>query len=335
MVQLIEIYISTHKPVSSKELSQLTPLSESTIRKDLQRLESYGFIYKPSPSSGRIPSNQGIKHYVKQLIKGLDYEEENPAIPNFLPASGDNFSHISDNFLSQLSTTTRNIGFIFLHSIFDLSFKKIKLVKVGAHRVMALLQSLNGWSFSKVFTTHINYGEEDLKNWENILNLEFKGKNLKIAFKRIRNRLHKEKEKYLRIYRELYFLLGNEDLMTAEFLFKGTVNILDSELVNPAKIKKLVEALEEKEKLSHFLNDILRNNPGRTPIATFGNDTGISDLEDFILIFSNFFYSHSRNPLGNIGVIGPKFLPYQRTISQVDRFSTYFSKILSKNPREV
>lgn len=330
MISLIQIYTSTHKPVSSKQLAQLIPLSESAVRKELQKLESYGFIYKPSTSAGRVPLNKGIKYYLKQLIDNLKTNNE---ITGFPGINNGDFNNISEDFISLLSANTNNIGFLFLNSLFDLNFIKIRLIKVGPYRVMTILQTLNNWTFSKIFKTNENYTEKDLKNWENILIREFKGKTLRNTFKRIRNKLHKEKEKYLKIYRGLYFLLGNEDLLTAEFFVKGTLNILDSDLVNPSKVKKLLETLEEKEKLSRFLNDILYNNPVRTPIVALGADTGISELEDFILIFSNFYYS--ENPIGNIGVIGPKFMPYPNTISQVNRFSTYFSKILSKNPMEV
>lgn len=334
LIRLIESYISTHKPVSSGQLAPLLSLSCSTVRKELQKLESYGFIYKSSTSSGRIPTNKGIKFYLKQLIDNLEINRDTMHLPQLADIDDADFNVISDNFLSLLTTTTHNIGFIFLNSLFDLNFKHIRLLKVGSHKVMTIIQSLTDCTFSKIFKTNENYSENDLKNWETILNREFKGRTLRNTFKRIRNKLFKEKEKYIKIYRELYFLLGTEDFKTTEFFFKGTFNILDSDLVNPYKVKKLLETLEEKEKLSRFLNDILKDNVRmRSPIVAFGVDTGISDLEDFILILSNFYYS--RNPIGNIGVIGPKFMAYPNTLSQVELFSSYFSKILSKNPMEV
>ncbi len=331
LIRLIEIYISTHKPVSSAQLAPLLGFSCSTMRKDLQRLESYGFIYKPSTSSGRIPTNRAIKYYIKQLMENLQIGTD--AVDMQFPEIVEpDFNNMSEDYLSLLASQTHTVGFIFLNSIFDLNFKRVRLLKVGAYKVMTIIQSVNKWTFSKIFKTHENYPEKDLAKWEAILNKEFKGRTLKNTFKSIRNKLFKEKEKYLKIYRELYFLLGNEELMTAEFFFKGTLNILDSGLVNPYNVKKLIETLEEKEKLTGFLNDILKNSV-KSPIVAFGNDTGISDLEDFILIFSNFYYS--RNPIGNIGVIGPKFMPYPATLSQVELFSSHFSKILSKNPLEV
>jgi transcriptional regulator of heat shock response len=66
---LINIYPSTRrKPVDSKELAQFSPFSESTIQKKLQKSVTYFFLYKPGESAGRIPSNRGIKHYLKQPV---------------------------------------------------------------------------------------------------------------------------------------------------------------------------------------------------------------------------------------------------------------------------
>jgi len=49
----------------------------------------------------------------------------------------------------------------------------------------------------------------------------------------------------------------------------------------------------------------------------------------------SFLFSTGTDAIGDVGVAGPDFMPYPETISQVDRFSAYFSKILSKNPMEV
>lgn len=333
LVRLIEIYTSTHKPVGSGCLAPGASLSCSAVRKELQELESQGYIFKPTTSGGRIPTNKGIKYYLKEVISNLEPWRENIQLPEIRMDDPD-FNHISGNFLSLLADETHSIGFVFLHSIFDVNFRHLRLIKVGPNKVMALMQSLNNHTFSKILRTHENYSEKELKEWETILNREFKGRTLHNTFKSVRNRLFKEKEKYIKIYRGLYYLLGNEDLATTEFFFKGTLNILDTELVNPHKVKRLLQALEEKEKFSDFLGDIMKHNSQtRNAVIAFGGETGIADLEDFILIFSNFYYS--RNPIGNIGVIGPKFMAYPNTISQVELYSSYISTILSKKRMEV
>lgn len=325
LTSLLNIYASTRKPVSSKQLIPYVSLSGAAIRKELQKLEDYGFLFKPNPSSGRVPTNKGLRHYFRELVKTIEVEKENLN----LPVNDDlDFNNISDNFLSLLSTETQNIGFIFLDSIFDLNFRSIRIIKIGPHRIMTIIRSMSGWNFSKIFKTVENYNERDLKKWETILRKEFRGRSLKSAFKSIRNRLFKEKEKYIKIYRGLYFLLANEELMTAELLIKGTLNLLDSNLVDADKVKNLLKTLEEKEKLSAFLNDILHTKDNKSgPTVIFGTETGISELEDFLLIYSNFYLS--KNPIGNIGIIGPKFVPDANIVSRVALFSTYFSRNFS------
>jgi heat-inducible transcriptional repressor len=328
---LIKLYIDTHKPVSSDQLAPLVLLSGSAVRKELQQLEAHGFIYKTAASAGRIPTNRGIKFYLRQLMENLETEKDVSTLP-VIELQDMDFHRISDDFLSLLSDKTHNIGFVFLNSIFDLHFKRVRFIKIGPHRVITVIQSLNNCTFSKIFTTTENYSETDLRKWDHILNKEFRGRTLNNTFKQIRNRLFRQKEKFRKIYKELYHLLSNEDLMTAELFFKGTLNILDSDLINPYQVKKVVQTLEEKVKLSKFLNDILGNNK-RNLNVIFGTETGISELEDFVLIFSSFYYS--KNPIGKLGVIGPKFMPYPYALSKVEHYSSYFSQILSKKPMEV
>lgn len=326
---LTKIYIATHKPVSSSQLAPTMLLSCSALRKELQKLESFGFIYKPSSSSGRIPTNKGLRYYLRELLKNQEIEKMDfqlPDIKNF------DFKNISENLLTLLSENTHNIGFLFLNSIFDLKFNRIKLFKIGSHRIMTVLHSTYDWSFSKIFHTNENYSETDIKKWESILNKEFRGRTLQTTFRLIRNRLFKEKEKYQKIYKELYFLLSNKGLKTAELFYKGTLNILNSDIIDPHKVKKILETLEDRVKLSRFLDDILQNNQ-KSPIIALGAETGITELEDFILILSNFYLA--RNPIGNIGIIGPKFMPYPHSISRVEAYSAYFSDLLSKKPLEV
>lgn len=326
---LIKIYISTHKPVSSNQLTTIISLSSPTIRKELQKLESYGYIFRTTYSSGRIPTNRGLKFYLRELMDNSEFEDKNFDLPEIKDLD---FNAISEDFLSLLSEKTPNIGFIFLNSVFNLNFKKINLIKVGSHRIMLVILSLYNCTFSKILKTTENYSEHELRRWQNIINKEFKGKTLNNTFKIIRNRLFKQKEKYRKIYKGFYSFLFNKDLIATELFFKGKLNILNYDLINPHKIKEVLETLEDKAKLSKFFNDLFNNNK-ETPSFVFGSDTGISELDGLILIFSNFYYI--KNPIGNIGIIGPKFMPFPNTISKIECYSSYFSKILSKKTMEV
>ena len=56
---IVETYIKTFKPISSKSLVDTFGCSSATIRNDMAFLEELGFIEKEHTSSGRIPSEKG------------------------------------------------------------------------------------------------------------------------------------------------------------------------------------------------------------------------------------------------------------------------------------
>jgi heat-inducible transcriptional repressor len=67
---VVDEYIQTAEPVSSKALVSRRRLevSTATIRNELARLESEGYITHPYTSAGRIPSDQGYRFYVETLM---------------------------------------------------------------------------------------------------------------------------------------------------------------------------------------------------------------------------------------------------------------------------
>lgn len=71
---LIEEYINTAEPVGSETLEKKHNLSASpaTIRNEMVRLTDLGYLKKPHTSAGRIPTSQGMKFYVKQLMREKD-----------------------------------------------------------------------------------------------------------------------------------------------------------------------------------------------------------------------------------------------------------------------
>jgi len=66
---LVEEYILTGEPVSSQSVIARSGLdvSSATVRNDLARLESYGFVAQPHTSAGRMPTHQGYRFYVDHL----------------------------------------------------------------------------------------------------------------------------------------------------------------------------------------------------------------------------------------------------------------------------
>jgi len=77
---VIEKYIETGEPVGSETIEKEAHLgvSPATIRNEMVRLTSLGYLRQPHTSAGRIPTSIGLKFYVDQLMeeKSLSLKDE-------------------------------------------------------------------------------------------------------------------------------------------------------------------------------------------------------------------------------------------------------------------
>ncbi len=68
---IIEEYIETAEPVGSETLEKKYSLgvSPATIRNEMVRLTTEGFLRQPYTSAGRIPTSLGFKFYINSLME--------------------------------------------------------------------------------------------------------------------------------------------------------------------------------------------------------------------------------------------------------------------------
>ena len=66
---IVEDYIRTARPISSKSLCDKLNCSSATIRNEMSFLEDVGLLEKTHTSSGRIPSEKGYRYYVDNIMK--------------------------------------------------------------------------------------------------------------------------------------------------------------------------------------------------------------------------------------------------------------------------
>ena len=70
LAAVVDEYIATAEPVGSKLIAQKSGLnvSSATIRNELAELTSMGYLEQPHTSAGRIPTAQGYRMYVNELM---------------------------------------------------------------------------------------------------------------------------------------------------------------------------------------------------------------------------------------------------------------------------
>ncbi len=110
---LIEEYINTAEAVGSETLEKKYNLSASpaTIRNEMVRLTELNYLKKPHTSAGRIPTSEGMKFYVQQLMreKELSVAEE-VAVKEKVWDSRDNIQRCLREVTKTLADKTKTLA---------------------------------------------------------------------------------------------------------------------------------------------------------------------------------------------------------------------------------
>ena len=71
LAAVVDEYIRTAEPVGSKTIAEKAGLgcSSATIRNELSELTALGYLEQPHTSAGRVPSPQGYRFYVNELME--------------------------------------------------------------------------------------------------------------------------------------------------------------------------------------------------------------------------------------------------------------------------
>lgn len=80
LAAIVELYTETATPVGSEALLERHhfPVSSATLRNDMLALEEGGYLYQPHTSAGRIPTDNGYRYYVEEMMgeRNLSREEQ-------------------------------------------------------------------------------------------------------------------------------------------------------------------------------------------------------------------------------------------------------------------
>jgi transcriptional regulator of heat shock response len=115
LASVVREYSNSGKPVSSKELIENYSFaySPATIRAEMNTLEDEGLLEKPHTSAGRIPTAQGYRYYVNEIMqKGslADGEKRKIKVRVDNIRGGDDFSKEIAIILANFSESLALVG---------------------------------------------------------------------------------------------------------------------------------------------------------------------------------------------------------------------------------
>ena len=81
---IVELYVGTAEPVGSRAVVDAlgSRVSSATVRNEMAELESVGLLEQPHTSAGRVPTSQGYRVYVNELMHSQNVSSDDAKVIN-------------------------------------------------------------------------------------------------------------------------------------------------------------------------------------------------------------------------------------------------------------
>ena len=214
---IVEEYIETAEPVSSKSIVEKHGIdySSATIRNDMAELEKIGLLDKPHTSAGRIPSAQGYRYYVDELLNYNDISmQEIKYIQTQLATKVNQIEDLTKIATSTLSEITHYTSVGIGPRVASQNIEEVKFVLLGSRILMAIILTESGLVKETIIKFDEDVTQEQVDTITYLFNNKLKGKPLTQIDKPMEEYMHSEMSSVLNVVKPVLEQLNkaiNED----------------------------------------------------------------------------------------------------------------------------
>ncbi len=310
---IVEEYIKSAKPVGSKSICESLNCSSATVRNEMVYLEDLGYLEKTHISSGRVPSEEGYRYYVENLMRPKELTgEEVLTLQTILSNSSLELNDAITKSMEIISEMTNYTSLVLGNTSLENRLKKVEVVPITDNSIIAIIITDKGHIENKTISISENILVDEIRKMVDLINnllagtlLDEINKKLEFEIKPIIGKYIKQQEA---IYNMFYNAFNEMTLKKENYHFSGKTNILNAPEFNDVnKIKKIVSKLED----SSIISSIEENDNGIN--VYIGEESKIDD--DVTVIKTKYVVNDEE---GTIAVIGPKRMNYDKVIGMLD-----------------
>lgn len=325
---VVEEYIASGAPVGSRRLSEQCGLdaAPSTIRNDLAELEELGLLAHPHTSAGRVPTDEGYRHYVDSIAAERRSRPVRP--PLEVDHARTEIDEALDETAEALSRITELLAVVSSPAVTTSSVRHVEVLALQPRTVMVVVITTSGQVTKRVFTLGTPV-DEGLAEFARVyLNERLTGAHLGTRVVRAAftsPELGPRERAFLEVLRPAFDVPGPADVEGLHM--GGTSRLLDNMSREGAtQLNDLLEVLEQRYELLSVLSGALREDGLYLRI---GHELATPSLQACSLVAAN--YGVANRNLGTVSVLGPTRMDYQRVIAAVrstaDELSAYLEDI--------
>ncbi len=312
---IIRNYLETGEPVGSRTISKYTDLnlSSATIRNEMADLEEMGLIIQPHTSAGRIPTDEGYRIYVDDMLREKEQEVED--MKSVLVEKEDKLENLLKQVAKLLAVNTQYASMISAPLVQRNKIKFIQLTQIDPEQVLAVIVIEGNLIRNTVIPVEEELSTETLLKLNMLLNTNLNGLSVEqinlgmIAAIKQQAGIHSEiVSKVIDAAAEA--IRADEDL---EIYTSGANNIFRyPELADQSKASQIISDFEEKQVLGSIVQDTLSEKSESGIQVYIGKEMPTQGMQDCSVVTAT--YELGEGMKGTVGIIGPKRMDYDKVV---------------------
>ena len=293
----VEEFIKDSAPITSGSVKDKTALnvSTATLRNELNALEAMGFLKQLHTSGGRVPTAQGYRFYVENLLKDVKAtNKELEEIKSVIENRTQSLSEMIGKIAKLISKATNYPTVVMMNGIENLVLSEFKIIPLLDEKCMVLIGTNYGYISN---TMDFSATMENCQDASNYLTKYFKGEtmgfllaNIDEYMKGMSGEIEAFQEVVNNIIKGLT-KMNRQKLLNAE----GAIDLVERE-EDFNETKKIMKLLRDEDELIEVLDKT------DDKISADVGEKGVSVVKAPILV--------GGNKLASIGVIGPQKMDY-------------------------
>lgn len=330
LAAVVEHHMATGEPLGSKELAGLLndAPSSATLRSEMNCLCQMGYLCQPHTSAGRIPTGQGYRYYVQELMPRdtLSAETKRHIDDTLACAGSEELPQVAGELLTELTGLPALSASV---SGGEATVHRVKLVPLGSRIYMLALMVSDGRVQTAVCHTERPLSEAQTELFASLVTRHVQGKRFA--------------ELTPGVMQGCLAGAGLEALNLAS-LFGQLFELLNRvgedkvALNDESRLFSLLGEREQTARLLAFLHrkDGMLNLLGHTGEAlsvVFGSQTAYRELSPSAVVVARF--GPGKNGFGHIGVIGPTRMSYDRIIPSLEYLAGQLSRRLDETLKDM
>lgn len=322
---LVEEYVDSGKPVGSRTLSENFPIevSSATVRNEMGVLERAGYVEHPHRSAGSVPTDHGYRLYVEryavssrlpasdQIMISHQFRQMESQLEGWLQLAASTLAEVAGNL--SLVTSPRNRTARLRH---------FELLSLQPRIGLLILVTQDSSVTQSLIHFDSEVSQETLSELSRRLNSGVANQSASEIRRQIET--HDDLERYI-LEQVVDTLTANDLGQRTEVWHEGIEYIVrQPEFIDGDDMHHIFGLMRGGAMLSLLLPQVRQS---RDVQIFIGGENRADELHSYGVVLAS--YGVSDEVSGLLGIVGPRRMPYERSISSVRYIASLMSDLMS------